>query len=132
MARTGLQTWIAFSAFGLTASSERAYFYITLSRGCDRLHGTFACEPLTDRSRVASPPRRHARRPGDEHSDNKLKLMAVGRWCRCRRTCGDDQLRAAAGCVPDDYNTQVLIVIYAMVILGGAGSLVGAVLGAFS
>ena len=32
---------------------------------------------------------------------------------------------------PSDYNTQVLIIIYAMVILGGAGSLVGAVLGAF-
>jgi branched-chain amino acid transport system permease protein len=119
-----------FRAFGFTASSERAYFYVTLTA----VVVVFAALSLVNRSRTG----RAWRALHDDSLAaqamsvpiNKLKLMAVGVGAAVAALAGTINAALLQGAFPDDYNTQVLIIIYAMVILGGAGSLVGAVLGA--
>jgi branched-chain amino acid transport system permease protein len=119
-----------FSAFGFTASSERAYFYITLTA----VVIVFAGLTLANRSRTGRAWRAL-------HDDalaaqamsmpvNWLKLLAVAVGAAVAALAGTINGALLQGAFPDDYNTQVLIIIYAMVILGGAGSLAGAVLGA--
>jgi branched-chain amino acid transport system permease protein len=119
-----------FTAFGFTASSERAYFYVTLVA----VVIVFAGLSLVNRSRTGRAWR-------SLHDDplaaqamsvpiNWLKLMAVGVGAAIAALAGTINSALLQGAFPDDYNTQVLIIIYAMVILGGAGSLVGAVVGA--
>jgi ABC-type branched-subunit amino acid transport system permease subunit len=119
-----------FGAFGLTASSERAYFYVTLVA----VVVVFAALSLANRSRTGRAWRAL-------HDDmlaaqamsvpvNWLKLLAVGVGAAVAALAGTINAALLQGAFPDDYNTQVLIIIYAMVILGGAGSLAGAVLGA--
>ena len=120
-----------FRAFGFTASSERAYFYVTLSA----VVVVFAALSLVNRSRTG----RAWRALHDDSLAaqamsvpiNKLKVMAVGLGAAVAALAGTINSALLQGAFPDDYNTQVLIIIYAMVILGGAGSLVGAILGAF-
>ena len=117
-------------AFGLTASSERAYFYVTLVA----VVVVFAVLTLANRSRTGRAWRAL-------HDDtlaaqamsvpvNWLKLLAVGLGAAVAALAGTINAALLQGAFPDDYNTQVLIIIYAMVVLGGAGSLAGAVLGA--
>lgn len=117
-------------AFGFTASSERAYFYITLTA----VVIVFAGLTLANRSRTG----RAWRALHDDSLAaqamsmpvNWLKLLAVGVGAAVAALAGTINGALLQGAFPDDYNTQVLIVIYAMVILGGAGNLAGAVLGA--
>jgi branched-chain amino acid transport system permease protein len=117
--------------FGLEASSERAYFYITLTA----VVVVFAALTLANRSRTG----RAWRALNDDALAaqamsmpvNWLKLLAVGLGAAVAALAGTINAALLQGAFPDDYNTQVLIIIYAMVILGGAGSLSGAVLGAF-
>jgi len=119
-----------FSAFGFTASSERAYFYVTLVA----VVVVFAALSLANRSRTG----RAWRALHDDSLAaqamsvpiNWLKLMAVGVGAAVAALAGTINAALLQGAFPDDYNTQVLIIIYAMVILGGSGSLAGAVLGA--
>ena len=117
-------------AFGLEASSERAYFYITLVA----VVVVFAALTLANRSRTGRAWRAL-------HDDtlaaqamsmpvNWLKLLAVAVGAAVAALAGTINAALLQGAFPDDYNTAVLIIIYAMVILGGAGSLAGAVLGA--
>ena len=117
--------------FGLEASSERAYFYVTLTA----VVVVFAALTLANRSRTG----RAWRALNDDALAaqamsmpvNWLKLLAVGLGAAVAALAGTINAALLQGAFPDDYNTQVLIIIYAMVILGGAGSLSGAVLGAF-
>jgi branched-chain amino acid transport system permease protein len=117
--------------FGLHASSERAFFYITLSA----VVVVFAALTLANRSRTG----RAWRALNDDTLAaqamsmpvNWLKLLAVAVGAAVAALAGTINAALLQGAFPDDYNTQVLIIIYAMVILGGAGSLTGAVLGAF-
>lgn len=119
-----------FTAFGFTASSERAYFYITLTS----VVIVFAVLTLANRSRTG----RAWRALHDDSLAaqamsmpvNWLKLLAVAFGAAVAALAGTINGALLQGAFPDDYNTQVLIIIYAMVILGGAGSLAGAVLGA--
>jgi branched-chain amino acid transport system permease protein len=119
-----------FRAFGLTASSDRAYFYVTLVA----VVVVFAALSLLDRSRTG----RAWRALHDDSLAaqamsmpiNRLKLFAVGTGAAVAALAGTINAALLQGAFPDDYNTQVLIIIYAMVILGGAGSLPGAVAGA--
>ncbi len=87
-------------AFGLTASSERAYFYITLVA----VVVVFAALSLANRSRTGRAWRAL-------HDDtlaaqamsvpvNWLKLLAVGIGAAVAALAGHDQRRAAPGCVP--------------------------------
>lgn len=119
-----------FSAFGFTASSERAYFYVTLTA----VLIVFAGLTLANQSRTG----RAWRALNDDALAaqamsvpiNWLKLLAVGVGAAVAALAGTINGALLQGAFPDDYNTQVLIIIYAMVILGGAGSLAGAVMGA--
>ena len=119
-----------FRAFGFTASSERAYFYVTLTA----VVIVFAALSLVNRSRTGRAWRALHDDPLAAQAMsvpiNWLKLMAVGVGAAVAALAGTINAALLQGAFPDDYNTQVLIIIYAMVILGGAGSLVGAVLGA--
>lgn len=119
-----------FRAFGFTASSERAYFYVTLTA----VAVVFVVLSFANRSRTGRAWRAL-------HDDtlaaqamsmpvNWLKLLAVGLGAAVAALAGTINSALLQGAFPDDYNTQVLIIIYAMVILGGAGSLAGAVVGA--
>ena len=119
-----------FRALGFTASSERAYFYLTLVA----VVVVFAALSLLNRSRTG----RAWRALNDDSLAaqamsmpiNRLKLFAVGTGAAVAALAGTINAALLQGAFPDDYNTQVLIIIYAMVILGGAGSLPGAVAGA--
>jgi len=119
-----------FTAFGFTASSERAYYYVTLSA----VVIVFAALSLANRSRTGRAWRALHDDPLAAQAMsmpiNWLKLLAVGVGAAVAALAGTINSALLQGAFPDDYNTQVLIIIYAMVILGGAGSLVGAVVGA--
>jgi branched-chain amino acid transport system permease protein len=63
---------------------------------------------------------------------NWLKLLAIAVGAGAAALAGTINVASLHGAFPDDYNTPILITIYAMVILGGAGSLFGVVVGAVS
>jgi len=126
----GIANVDGFRAFGGTAQSDRAYFYIALVA----VVVVFAALHLANRSRTGRAWRAL-------HDDalaaqvmsmpiNWLKLLAVGVGAAAGALAGTINAALLQGAFPDDYNTMVLITIYAIVILGGAGSLTGAVLGA--
>jgi branched-chain amino acid transport system permease protein len=119
-----------FRAFGATASSENAYFYVTLAA----VVAVFAGLSLANRSRTGRAWRALHDDPLAAQAmsmpTNWLKLLAIGVGASVAALAGTINAALLQGAFPDDYNIQVLIIIYAMVILGGAGSLVGAVLGA--
>lgn len=117
-------------SFGLTASSERAYFYVTLVA----VALVFTALYLANRSRTG----RAWRALNDDPLAaqvmsipiSRLKVLAIGVGACVGALAGTINGALIQGAFPDDYNTQVLIVIYAVLILGGAGSLFGVVLGA--
>ena len=61
---------------------------------------------------------------------NRLKLLAFGFGAGVAGLCGSFYSAVNTGVFPQEYDLALLITIYAMLILGGAGSLPGAVLGA--
>ena len=94
-----------FRAFGFTASSERAYFYVDAHRCRGRLRGTVARESVTHRPRLARSARRLSRRAGDERADQQAQGHG-GRPRRGRRRTGrDDQRGVAPGCLPQTTTT---------------------------
>src|SRR5262249_22598021 len=107
------------TAFGKAATSERAYFYITLIA----VIVVFVALTPANRSR----PGRAWRALHDDTLAaqamsmpvNWLKLLAVASGAAVAALAGTINAALLQGAVPDDYNTQVLIIIYAMVILGG-------------
>lgn len=119
-----------FRVGGLTASSEHAYYYVTLGA----VVVVFAALSLANRSRTGRAWRALHDDPLAAQAMsmpvNWLKLMAVGSGAAVAALAGTINAALLQGAFPDDYNTQVLIIIYAMVILGGAGSLPGAIAGA--
>ena len=126
----GIANVDSIHAFGVTATSERAFYYVALAA----VVVVFVALSLAERSRTG----RGWRALNDDALAaqamsmpiNKLKLLAVGVGAGAAGLAGTINAALLQGAFPDDYNTQVLIIIYAMVILGGAGSLAGAVLGA--
>jgi ABC-type branched-subunit amino acid transport system permease subunit len=61
---------------------------------------------------------------------NRLKIMAFSVRGRIAGLAGSVFAAAQTGAFPQNFSTQVLILIYAVVILGGAGSLTGMLVGA--
>jgi hypothetical protein len=59
-----------------------------------------------------------------------LKVMALALGATIGALAGMINAASIQGAFPDDYGTPVLITIYAVVILGGAASLTGAIVGA--
>jgi ABC-type branched-subunit amino acid transport system permease subunit len=61
---------------------------------------------------------------------NRLKIMAFSLGAAIAGLAGSVFAAAQTGAFPQNFSTQVLILIYAVVILGGTGSLTGMVVGA--
>jgi hypothetical protein len=61
---------------------------------------------------------------------NRLKIMAFSFGAAIAGLAGSVFAAAQTGAFPQNFGTQVLILIYAVVILGGAGSLTGMLAGA--
>ena len=61
---------------------------------------------------------------------NRLKIMAFAFGAAIAGLAGSVFAAAQTGAFPQNFSTQVLILIYAVVILGGAGSLTGMLVGA--
>jgi branched-chain amino acid transport system permease protein len=60
---------------------------------------------------------------------NRLKIMAFSLGAAIAGLAGSVFAAAQTGAFPQNFSTQVLILIYAVVILGGAGSLTGMIVG---
>jgi ABC-type branched-subunit amino acid transport system permease subunit len=124
---------LRFFAFGhhLTIGSTRGYYWFLL--GCVIavlvvLH--FMSESRTGRAWKAS-------REDPLAAElmgipvNRLKIMAFVFGAAIAGLAGSVFAAAQTGAFPQNFSTQVLILIYAVVILGGAGSLTGMLVGAF-
>jgi branched-chain amino acid transport system permease protein len=61
---------------------------------------------------------------------NRLKIMAFSFGAAIAGLAGSVFAAAQTGAFPQNFSTQVLILIYAVVILGGTGSLTGMIVGA--
>src|SRR3954454_2869636 len=61
---------------------------------------------------------------------NRLKIMAFSLGAMIAGLAGSVFAAAQTGAFPQNFSTQVLILIYAVVILGGTGSLTGMIVGA--
>ena len=126
----GIANVDGFRALGVTALTDHAYFYITLIA----VALVFAGLHFANRSRTG----RAWRALNDDPLAaqvmsmriNWLKMLAIGVGAGVGALAGTINGALLQGAFPDDYNTMVLITIYAVVILGGAGSLPGAILGA--
>ncbi|HSC51507.1 MAG TPA: branched-chain amino acid ABC transporter permease, partial [Gaiellaceae bacterium] len=63
---------------------------------------------------------------------NRLKIMAFSFGAAIAGLAGSVFAAAQTGAFPQNFGTQVLILIYAVVILGGTGSLTGMIVGAIA
>ena len=63
---------------------------------------------------------------------NRLKIMAFSLGAAIAGLAGSVFAAAQTGAFPQNFGTQVLILIYAVVILGGTGSLTGMIVGAIA
>src|SRR5690242_3927626 len=63
---------------------------------------------------------------------NRLKIMAFSFGAAIAGLAGSVFAAAQTGAFPQNFSTQVLILIYAVVILGGTGSLTGMIVGAIA
>jgi branched-chain amino acid transport system permease protein len=63
---------------------------------------------------------------------NRLKIMAFSLGAAIAGLAGSVFAAAQTGAFPQNFSTQVLILIYAVVILGGTGSLTGMILGSIA
>ena len=119
-----------FHFFGVHVTTNRGYFWFSFSA----VVLVFVALYCLNRSRTGRAWRAH-------HDDplatelmgmpiNWLKLLAIAVGASVGALAGTINAASIHGAFPDDYNTPVLITIYAMVILGGSGSLLGVVVGA--
>ncbi len=127
----GIANVDGFNAFGVTALTDHAYFYITLIAVVLVYAGLhFANQSRTGRAWRALNDDSLAAQVMSMRI-NWLKMLAIGVGAGVGALAGTINGALLQGAFPDDYNTFVLITIYAVVILGGAGSLAGGILGAF-
>jgi branched-chain amino acid transport system permease protein len=126
----GIANVDGFRVGGTMAITDHAYFYISLVA----VAVVYAALYFANTSRTG----RAWRALNDDSLAaqvmsmriNWLKMLAVGVGAGVGALAGTINGALLQGAFPDDYNTFVLITIYAVVILGGAGSLSGGVLGA--
>jgi ABC-type branched-subunit amino acid transport system permease subunit len=124
---------LRFSVFGhdATIASTRGYYWFLL--GCVMvvlivLH--FLSESRTGRAWKASREDPLAAQMMGTPV-NRLKIMAFVFGAGIAGLAGTVFAAAQTGAFPQNFSTQVLILIYAVVILGGAGSLTGMLVGSF-
>jgi ABC-type branched-subunit amino acid transport system permease subunit len=128
----GISALDPLNFFGLHVNSVRGYFYvalITLALVMVALH--FAAESRTGRAWKAL---REDTLAAEAMSIpvNRLKLLAFAFGAGIAGLTGTISAAVDGAVFPDNYDTPLLITIYAMVILGGVGSLSGVVLGAIT
>jgi len=123
---------LRFSAFGvhLTVSSTRGYYWFLL--GCVIL--VLIVLHLLSESRTGRAWKASREDPLAAEMMgmpvNRLKIMAFSFGAAIAGLAGSVFAAAQTGAFPQNFGTQVLILIYAVVILGGAGSLTGMLAGA--
>ena len=126
----GIANVDGFRIGSTTALTDHAYFYITLAAVVLVFAGLhFANHSRTGRAWRALNDDSLAAQVMSMRI-NWLKMLAIGVGAGIGALAGTINGALLQGAFPDDYNTYVLITIYAVLILGGAGSLSGAVLGA--
>jgi len=121
-----------FQFFGVHLTTNKAYYWFALAA----VVVVFAAISFLDRSRTGRAWRAHRDDPLATElmgmPINWLKLLAIAVGASIGALAGTINAASLHGAFPDDYSTPVLITIYAMVILGGAGSLLGVVVGALT
>lgn len=119
-----------FRMFGHQLTSDRAYFYFALV--CVIV--VFALLHFANQSRTGRAWRALRDDPLAAEVMSmpvaRLKVLALAVGACVGALAGTINAASIQGAFPDDYGTPVLITIYAVAILGGAGSLTGAVAGA--
>jgi branched-chain amino acid transport system permease protein len=121
-----------FRLFGHSVTTNQGYFWVALVA----VVVVFIAIHFMNESRTGRAWRAH-------HDDplatelmgmpvNRLKLLAIAVGASVGALAGTINVASLHGAFPDDYNTPILITIYAMVVLGGMGSLLGVVVGAVS
>ena len=128
----GISNLDPLSFFGLHIESIQGYFYvslITLAFVMIVLH--LAVESRTGRAWKAL---REDPLAAEVMSIpvNRLKLLAFAFGAAVAGLTGSISAAVDGAVFPDSYDLPLLITVYAMVILGGAGSLAGVVLGAIT
>ena len=121
-----------FRVFGHHLTTNRAYFWFSLIA----VVVVFTAIHFLNESRTGRAWRAHRDDPLATElmgmPINWLKLLAIAVGASVGALAGTINAASLHGAFPDDYSTPVLITIYAMVILGGAGSLLGVVIGALT
>jgi branched-chain amino acid transport system permease protein len=126
----GIANVDGFRIGGATAITDHAYYYVTLGAVVLVFAGLhFANNSRTGRAWRALNDDALAAQVMSMRI-NWLKMLAIGVGAGIGALAGTINGALLQGAFPDDYNTFVLITIYAVVILGGAGSLSGGILGA--
>jgi ABC-type branched-subunit amino acid transport system permease subunit len=119
-----------FRVFGHQLTSNSAYYYVAL--GCVIV--VFAVVHFANQSRTGRGWRALRDDPLAAEVMSmpvaRLKVLALALGATIGALAGMINAASIQGAFPDDYGTPVLITIYAVVILGGAASLTGAVAGA--
>jgi branched-chain amino acid transport system permease protein len=121
-----------FRFFGHRLTTNQAYFWASLIA----VAALFAAMHLMNQSRTGRAWR--ALRDDPLATElmgmpvNWLKLLAIAVGAGAGALAGTINVASLHGAFPDDYATPILITIYAMVILGGVGNLLGVVVGAVS
>src|SRR6478752_3683273 len=121
-----------FSAFGvhLTISSTKGYYWFLF--GCVVL--VLIIVHLLSESRTGRAWKASREDPLAAElmgmPVNRLKIMAFSFGAAIAGLAGSVFAAAQTGAFPQNFSTQVLILIYAVVILGGTGSLTGMIVGA--
>lgn len=119
-----------FRIFGHQLTTNRAYFYTALI--CVLV--VFALLHFANQSRTGRAWRALRDDPLAAEVMSmpvaRLKVLALSVGACVAAIAGTINAASIQGAFPDDYGTPVLITIYAVVILGGAASLTGAVVGA--
>jgi len=121
-----------FTIFGLQIDTIQGYFYLGLAT----MALVVVMLYLAVRSRTGRA--WHALREDSLAAEvmsmpvNRLKLLAFMFGAGIAGLTGSIQAALVGGVFPGSYDVPLLITIYAMLILGGSGSLAGAVLGAIT
>jgi ABC-type branched-subunit amino acid transport system permease subunit len=120
----------AISIFGHELTTTRAYFYLLLAVCAVAM----AALHLLDTSRTGRGWRAVREDPLAAElmtiPVNRVKLLAFSVGAAVAALAGSIFAAFQAGVYPTDFDTPFLILIYAALILGGSGSIAGAVLGA--
>ena len=126
-ARTGSLGSTRFTIFGYRSTRCEGYFYLALVTMALVMAMLYLAVRVAHRPRLARAPRGLAGGRADEHAGEPAQAARLRVRRGHRRSDRHDQAALVGGVFPTSYDVPLLIMIYAMLILGGVGSLAGAV-----